>query len=79
MRTEFKAPDELFAEGLVAALKLEPGKVYVILVERHAVTPSTLEYLQSWFRLHGITACTVTTGIPPAKAVRGIEIQHQEA
>jgi hypothetical protein len=71
-----KTAQELVAEGLVVALKLEPGKKYVILLDRRSVTDQTLHHMLKWMGMKGLDGMLTVVAGPPKEAILGIEIEE---
>ena len=68
--------DELFAQGLVAALKLEPepGKKYILVFDAASAPQSAIEKVNNFLRNKwGIEILALLVRGKPADAIRGIE------
>ena len=68
---------EMFAEGLVAALKLEPGKRYILVFDALALPVSIAsEMTKVLHEVWEVEAMSVRVFGKPADAIRGIEIEE---
>lgn len=71
-----KTVDEMFAEGLVAKLQLEPGKRYILVMSREAVSDDTLNFVMDHLRLSEIGGLIVTVSGKAKDAIVGLEIEN---
>lgn len=68
---------KLVAEGLVAALKLDPEKKYILLFQRGALPMNDVLKLSKWLDTNwGIKNMVAIVADPPAEAVLGIQIEE---
>lgn len=72
-----KTADELFAEGLVAKLELEPGKKYILVFDRASLTEAQIDFIMSWMAGYGIDGFMVAVNGKPKDAIVGLEIHEQ--
>jgi len=75
-----KTAQELVAEGLVAALKMEPGKKYIIIFDHKAFTPhdamKMTQYISGAMKIEN---CSARVALAPRDAIAGIEIEDCNA
>lgn len=71
-----KTAEELFADGLVASLKMESGKTYILLFNKHFVNSKAV--YQAGTYLHerlGINALILACHGDPIESLVGLEIK----
>lgn len=74
-----KTADELFAEGLVAKLELEPGKKYMLFINRSALNQTQIDFCLAWFSEQNIDGFMIAVSGKPKDAIVGLEIHEQRS
>lgn len=79
MSADFKSADELFAEGLVAKLELEPGKKYILVFKRDQLSPYQIDICMAWLIEQNIDGFMIAVSGKPKDAIVGLEIHEQRS
>ena len=57
-----KTVDELFADGLVAKLELQPGRYYILMFDRRFISSDQVltlnQYIYEKWGIRGVSLCT---------------------
>lgn len=77
MSANFKGVDELFAEELVAKLQIEPGKKYLLFIDRAALNEDQIDFVMAWCAENHVEGFMIAVNGKPKDAIVGLEINEK--